>query len=111
MTEDLIEIPFNSWSKDKLRAGKKNATSRTKKYGERGDCFEVDLGDKVVRYEVVFISRWELDRIAINWYDVEGCDSPEEFKNVWGDIHPRKGFDPDQKVWFHLFEKVEEREK
>ena len=38
MTE--IKIPFNAWSKEKIRLEKKYATTRTKKYGDAGDYFK-----------------------------------------------------------------------
>ncbi len=36
-----ITIPFNDWSKERLRGQLKKATSRYKKYGDVGDTFIV----------------------------------------------------------------------
>jgi len=99
-----INIPFNKWSRDKLKKLVKTATSRNKKYGDVGDTFTVDG----TVYELTAVCKVSLASIRDVCWDVEGCKSPEEFVQVWKSIHPRKGWDPDQKVWFHRFKKVEE---
>jgi hypothetical protein len=37
-------------------------------------------------------------------YQTEGCDTPEEFVDIWNVIHPKKRWRPTQYVWYHLFE-------
>ena len=97
-----IEIPFNKWSKDRLKANMKTATSRNKKYGDPGDTFTVEG----LKYCLTQITKVSLSSIRDCCYDVEGCRSPEHFEKVWIDIHPRKGWVDEQKVWFHRFEKI-----
>jgi len=95
-----VKIPFNAWSIGKLNLALKCATSRTKKYGNVGDTFKVDGNtfkiDLVVKLPLWFIAKF--------LYESEGCVSEAEFINVWNSIHPRKGFDPNQVVWYHLFD-------
>lgn len=104
MAGKQVEIPFNEWSRERMRRGKKTATSRTKRYGEVGDWFEVD-GQ---RYELIYVTRSCLDTIKKWYYRWEGCKTPEEFVEVWESIHRRAGFRPTQKIWFHVFKKVGE---
>jgi len=99
-----IRIPFNNWSRERLKKGIKTATSRNKKYGEVGDTFVVDG----VTYELEVVTKVSLQSVLDVCYDIEGAKSKEEFIEIWKEIHPRKGWDPDQKVWFHRFKKLEE---
>ena len=64
-------LSFNKWSKERIKAGKKWCTSRTKIYNDpRVKCtLSIPLG-YVKKY------LWEL----------EGADSPEEFEKVWRSI-------------------------
>lgn len=101
-----IKIPFNVWSIGKLNADFKNATSRYKKYGSKGDIFYVD-GNKYIILLVVKLPLW---MIANYLYNTEGCNSPNQFINIWETIHPQKGFKKDDEVWYHLFDKIEERD-
>jgi len=94
-----IEIPFNKWSKDKLMKNNKWATSRNKKYGEVGDTFVVDE----TTYELDFVIKLPLWFIAIELFESEGCLFPNEFREVWAQIHPRKGYVGHQMVWYHHF--------
>jgi len=98
-----VNIPFNKWSRIRLKKGVKSATSRNKKYGDVGDRFIVDD----VTYELTNIVKASLSSIRDVAYDVEGCKNPDEFVQIWCDIHPRKGWDDDQKVWFHRFKRIE----
>lgn len=99
----MIYIPFNEWSKERIKAGVKTATSRYKKYGEAGDRFVVD-GEI---FELVEVVKMKLGIVAELHYEEEGAKSPEEFKKIWIDIHPKRGFRADDMVWFHRFRKVE----
>jgi len=93
-----IEIPFNNWSKERLKQGK-HATTRIKKYGEVGDTFTVDG----MTYGLHFVGKCHLQFISFFMWKTEGAKDEIEFINVWEKIHPRKGFDPEQLVWFHYF--------
>ena len=97
-----IKIPFNDWSQDKLVRGLKCATSRTKKYGVVGDTFTVNNH----QYRLLLVVKLPLWFIANELFESEGAMSPEEFQNVWNDIHPIKGWTPDLMVWYHYFDLV-----
>jgi hypothetical protein len=94
-----IKIPFNAWSQERMRSGKKTMTSRTKKYGKPGDTFEA--GGQ--RYRLTELYRFPLNQVAMTCFKDEGCESPREFQKVWESIHPRKGWVPEQVVWVHEF--------
>ncbi len=97
-------VPFNSWSKERLDMGSKVATSRNKRYGDMGDYFEVDFGNRSRIYKITHVVEVPLSVVKQFFWREEGCNSSKEFVEVWEDIHPRKGFVPDQEVWLHLFE-------
>lgn len=97
-----IEIPFNAWSVDRIKAGRKWATTRRTRKGKPGDRFLVE-GEL---YELVEVHPVTLADVARLHYMREGCESPEEFIEVWKGIHPRAGWRPDQRVFIHLFQKV-----
>jgi hypothetical protein len=100
----LIEIPFNGWSKERLEAEEKNATSRNKKYGEIGDMFDVDFDDFTSKtYILDAVFPLKLKFVGECLYSLEGAESPEEFKQIWCDIHKKIGWTPDKVVWVHLF--------
>lgn len=106
MTE--IEIKFNKWSKDKLIHELKCATSRNKKYGDVGDTFEVVFDDlKVIhKYKLQMVIKLPLWFIASELFKSEGCKTSSEFKEVWCDIYPRKGWVDEQVVWYYYFGEI-----
>ena len=107
-----IFIPFNDWSKNKLHRGIKTATCRSKPYGEVNDTFEVFLenrprGQRVVSYIVASITKKSLKDVSKNHFAEEGAKSPEEFIEVWNDIHPHRGFQPEDIRFFIKFKEVQ----
>jgi hypothetical protein len=94
-----IKMPFNKWSKDRLESGDKFATSRTKKYGKTGDYFLIGSH----RYEIQFVVKLPLWFIRAWLYKTEGAETMDEFVEVWKKIHPVKGWDDNQIVWYHCF--------
>lgn len=97
-----VTIPFNDWSLERLRDGRKTATTRSKKFGNVGDTFEVEN----VIYEITQVGKFELKTIAESFYKEEGAESEEEFIEEWNHIHPRKGFVEYDQKWLHLFRRV-----
>jgi hypothetical protein len=97
-----IFIPFLPEWKDKLLSGEKTHTCRSKAYGKPGDRFTL-FG---ATFELVRVWQETLDTVAMHYFDVEGCASPEEFIAVWDKIHPRRKFNPDDVRWLHHFKKV-----
>jgi len=98
-----IKIPFNDWSKERLESCSKIATTRTKRYGEIGDTFLVDFDVTMEEYELLAVFPLTLGDVAYYLYHIEGAKSPDEFKQVWCDIHKRMGFETDRIVYVHLF--------
>ena len=97
-----IEIPFRADMREAIIAGNKYCTSRSKKYGRPGDTFKI--GAKT--YVLTAVLRRSLGTVASMYYEAEGTDSPDAFRSLWAEIHPRKGFDPCQMVWVHHFREV-----
>lgn len=95
-----IDIPFRDDMKQAVLLGNKTCTSRNKRYGVIGDTFMV--GGYV--YVLKWISHVRLKTVAENHYRQEGFESPDEFIQVWNQIHPRKGYNPEQAVWLHEFQ-------
>ena len=95
-----IMIPFNKWSLEKIKEGKKKCTCRRKPYGKIGDTFEVDG----TLYELTDVMQGRLSDVAEYWYEFEGCNSPDEFKHIWKLIHRKMGYVPDMVVYLHCFE-------
>jgi hypothetical protein len=88
--------------KEKMLTGVKTHTCRSQRYGEPGDQFEV-FG---ATFELVRVWIATLDTVAMRYFDVEGCASPDEFIEVWDKIHPRRRFNPDDVRWLHHFRLV-----
>jgi len=97
-----IKIPFNDWSKTRLYIRTKTCTTRTKRYGKPGDTFEVDGQIFKLRQ----VERVELQDVARYHFVAEGCISPGHFVEIWCEIHPRKKYQPRQKVYLHIFEEL-----
>lgn len=99
----LIDIPFQPEWYNKMLSGKKTCTSRTKKYGNVGDTFNI-FG---ATFKIVDILYLPLNFISHSLYKEEGCDSPDKFIEIWVKLHPRKGWVPTQLVYAHKFRKEE----
>ena len=98
----LIQIPFREQFYKQILSGEKTATTRTKKFGEIEDYFLI-AGH---RFDLKFVSHVPLKYVAAIMYKEEGFKAPEDFMAIWKEIHPRKGFVPDQKVWLHIFKEA-----
>jgi hypothetical protein len=51
------------------------------------------------------IPLWHLSFVTNHWKE-EGCESREDFIQLWQKIHPRKGYDPYQQVYVHIFRRI-----
>ena len=98
-----IEIPFLPEFKERMLSGQKTATSRTKKYGDTGDCF-LAFG---ATFQLTNVSKVYLHDVASKFYKEEGFDSPAEFRRCWRRIHPRRN-NGGITVWLHQFRGIEE---
>lgn len=97
-----ISIPFREDMTAAILAGRKSCTSRNKRYGRLGDTFPLSART----YRLVAVRRLRLGFVARELFKEEGTGSPVEFAALWAEIHPRKGWDPEQLVWTHFFEEV-----
>lgn len=97
MTE--IQIPFNAWSREKLKTHK-TCTSRTKKYGTTGDVFCVDG----IKYQLLDIQYLDTEYIIRFLFYDEGASSPDELRTVLLKIF--RGHLP-KNLYVHYFEKKE----
>ena len=77
---------FNKWSKERIRQGRKFATTRDKIYNDKNI-----LG--VVRLPLGFIKE--------HLWQIEGADSPEEFEKVWREIHEGQ-FEAEKSYYVHF---------
>ena len=93
-------LPFQAEFEEAIRSGRKTMTTRTRRYGKVGDILDTPFG--AVR--LLDVRRVCLGAVRVHWYWDEGFDGPYRFEAAWARLHPRKGFDPDQRVWLHEFE-------
>lgn len=84
MTQD--KIPFNKWSKERIAQGRKFCTSRNVIYDDE---------------RVDFVAQFPLWIVTKYLWQIEGADSPEEFKKIWRAIHRGK-YQPHKMVWVHF---------
>ena len=82
-----------------MLANQKVCTSRNKRYGRPGDTFQAFGAD----FELLAVTRTTLLDVSRHFFQQEGCSSPEEFEEIWTELHPRRGFVPAQAVYLHRF--------
>lgn len=97
-----VRLPFLAQFRFALLRGRKTATSRTEFNGNVGDTFEA-YG---ATFRIVSVEELRLNNIAYDHFREEGLGSPEDFMEIWEEIHPRRGWDGSQKVDFIRFEMV-----
>lgn len=97
-----VELPFRAQFRAALLNGTKTATTRTTRHGVRGDTF-LAFG---ARFVIVNVERMRLWWVAEAYWGYEGVSSPQAFIDVWGRIHPRRGYRPNDWVFVHEFQRV-----
>jgi hypothetical protein len=97
-----VKIPFKARFKESLLNDTKTWTSRTKRYGKKGDTFDA-FGHE---FEILGVEKRALWDIADNHYKEEGCESTIDFMKVWSKLHQRKGWHPYQRVFVHVFRRI-----
>ena len=102
-----VKIPFRPAFDGQLGNGRKTCTCRTKKMGTGLDWFE----HKGMFFKLTNVYQTTLADVRDRLFWHEGFDAPQGFVDIWDDIHPRKKFQPDQKVWVHRFVRVEREPK
>lgn len=79
------KIPFNQWSRERIKQGRKYMTSRHQK------C----LNDPRVKF-ILPKTKWGF--IKNHWFGIEGADSPIELQKVIEEIYKRKV--PDDEMFY-----------
>lgn len=97
-----IKLPFLPQFKNPMLAGTKSITSRTRRYGQTGDTF-LAWGEV---FELREVTRILLSSVRNRYYQQEGFPSPEAFQACWETLHPVKGYDPEQAIFAHSFQKL-----
>lgn len=77
-----MQIPFNSWSKERIAQGRKLCTSRKRKYSDSRVTFITPL------------LPWWFIRTYL--WNPEGADSPEELQKVIDEIFKRRVEDSEE---------------
>lgn len=105
-----VEIPFRDDMIYAVSLGWKCCTSRTKRYGCPGDLFLLHRKEIDMKFlcEIMGVVQLPLGFVAYRLYQLEGFGDEEDFINVWNELHPKKKYNPDQLVWVHFFDKVEQ---
>jgi len=99
-------LPFLPRFVPYIRAGDKTMTARSKPYGKAGDVLRTPAGP----VRLLSVRHVCLGFVRDFCWDQEGLNSPQEFEEVWRQIHPKAGFDPGRKVYLHHFEHIGEDE-
>jgi len=97
-----IRLPFLPRWKQPMLDGTKTHTCRSEAYGQPGDRFRA-FG---AVFELLAVWQTTLEDVATNYYQQEGCASPEEYIAVWNQIHRRRGYIPTDVRWLHEFTRV-----
>lgn len=97
-----INIPFNPWSKKRLREGRKVCTSRAEIYGHINDTFIAEQQE----YKILGLITAPLWWVVEYLWMPEGAESKEELISVLKSIYRTDELDLDKWVWVHFFRKV-----
>ncbi len=97
-----VEIPFMERFEEDMLEDIKICTSRTDVYGIKGDMFK-KFG---AEFMIICTVKLPLSTVAQYLYREEGCSSPRDFKDTWINLHPKKGYVPDQIVNTHFFTRI-----
>jgi len=97
-----IIIPFQARFREAMLEDRKTCTSRTRRMGNYGDYF-LAFGKA---FEMKLVIPFPIGFVARTLWKQEGCESPVDFRLVWKALHPRKRYDPEQKVWVHWFRRI-----
>lgn len=96
-------IPFSPDMRQAILDDRKFCTTRTKRYGDIGDTFQVEYAGEVATCAISAVHHFTLADVAKYFYHEEGFKTPQEFKLKWNKLHPIVGFTPYQIVWTFMF--------
>ena len=97
-----VRIPFLPRFRLPMLNGIKTCTARPYKMGNRGDF--ISLFGAI--FDIITVEKLTLLDVRDNYWKEEGLSSPREFEEVWNELHPYKGFVPDQEVFVHWFVRI-----
>ena len=105
-----IEIPFRDDMAIAAIDGEKTKTTRSKRYGDAGDVFEITdpRTGKDHAFVLTSVFRSKLAHVAVAFCRAEGCRDSEAFIKVWKELHPRNGWTPEETRVVHAFMRVKE---
>jgi hypothetical protein len=91
----LKSLPFLAKFHDSLREGRKTLTIRSKRYGAKGDRFDVPGSNPPLVVELrADPYPIALGDVATKRWKEEGCESTLDFIETWDSLHPVALFDP-----------------
>ncbi len=94
-----VKIPFRPYFREPMLMGIKVMTCRTKPMGRPGQTFEAFDASFILTH----VMRMRLGYVISDCFEQEGCKSVQQLVDIWNEIHPSKGVDPEQIVWAHCF--------
>lgn len=96
-------VPFRPEFRYRLLTDEKTATTRMTRLGEVGDQF-MAFG---ALFELTKVFETNIRTVAERLYREEGFETPMAFLRVWGEIHPRRIYDPSLPVVYHEFKRID----
>ena len=99
----IVVIPFRPEFKERMLAGRKTWTTRSKAYGEPGDTF-LQFG---AVFELTAVTKLPLGTVAVHGHKQEGFETTEEFIKCWNELHPLRGYAPGEEKFVHKFRLAE----
>jgi hypothetical protein len=97
-----VKIPFLEHFKESMLNGTKTMTTRSKRYGWKGDTFDA-FG---ATFQIEKVYKAALSWIAKYCWQAEGCSSEQDFIDVWKSIHHKRN-DPRSLWHVHEFRLLE----
>ena len=97
----MKEIPFTQEMLRKTRNKSKIHTLRRKKYGVSGDILKISDGEDYIK--LISVRKYPLEFVAEYLFECEGCHSKDHFIAVWENIHPDRGYVPEDIYLGHFY--------
>jgi uncharacterized protein YqfB (UPF0267 family) len=93
-----IEIPFSNEMQEAVIQGRKICTTRKEAKGRAGDLFRV----RGQLCRILSIQEIYLDVVSDVFFRCEGCESPDEFRDLWRRLH-RGHYSGQKRYYVHFF--------
>ncbi len=101
MGQNEAEIPFNYTDPKDVYSGRKTATRRAHRYGAgRGMKMRAVFKEyRIVDLSIIAVYNQKLGEMTEEDAGKEGYGSLAAFRRAWVEIHPRRGWNPEENVW------------